>query len=290
MIETISKLKYAKVNSLFARKILGLYYKENKIYTIPFGPLRKIKMRYHTSINFHVMLGLWELDNFEILQRVLIKGKLLRDNAVMCDVGANIGTYSLWFAKLIFPRGVVYAFEPSPTVVNIFTDNISINDFSNIQLMKVVCSDRVGNADFFIGYHHHTSSLQVQWAGGGKITPQKIVCEATTLDHFFYHAEGREGPDLIKMDIEGGATLALKGAGKCLRERRPLLLIESHSPQEDCAISTALVDCDYHAYRVNNRRWVKQRRQIFPHPDGVWGTLLICPAELRTHLSQLLDG
>jgi hypothetical protein len=39
---------------------------------------------------------------------------------------------------------------------------------------------------------------------------------------------GERVPDVIKIDVEGGEVLALRGGRKLLAEKKPLLLIEVH--------------------------------------------------------------
>src|SRR5690348_15820744 len=89
---------------------------------------------------------------------------------------------------------------------------------------KRACADKTGTMDFFIGFHHHSSSLDAEWARGEMDAAERVTVPATTLDDFFLQ-EKRAAPDLIKIDIEGGGTAALPGAKKCFAEKRPVVLI-----------------------------------------------------------------
>jgi hypothetical protein len=79
----------------------------------------------------------------------------------------------------------------------------------------------------------------------------------------------------IKFDIEGGGTDALPGCRQLFRETRPFVLIESHMPEEDRAISNVLCEFSYCGYRLNNRKWVKKPDAIHPEEDGVLGHCVI---------------
>ncbi|MGH9172983.1 MAG: hypothetical protein ACRD1H_01430, partial [Vicinamibacterales bacterium] len=57
--------------------------------------------------------------------------------------------------------------------------------------------------------------------------------------------------------------------------------IESHTPDEDRAISRLITAHDYCAYRFTNRRIVTHPSETHPDPEGVWGTLLLYPREQR---------
>jgi hypothetical protein len=98
----------------------------------------------------------------------------------------------------------------------------------------------------------------------------------------------RRVPAFIKFDIEGGGTDALPGCRQLFREARPFVLIESHMPEEDRAISNVLCEFNYCGYRLNNRKWVKKPDAIHPEEDGVWGTMLLVPSERYARVAALI--
>jgi FkbM family methyltransferase len=278
-----NELRDARWNSRLVRRVLGMYYREGREYRVPFGPLRGLRLRYNSTINYHAMLGLWEVANFRVLTTLNRNGHpLIAPDATVCDVGANIGLFSLWFARQYVPQGRVYAFEAAPQTLERLRDHLSLNSASNIEVVPFACTDRIGPVEFFLGHHHHTSSLNAKWAGGDRIRPEKISVPGMTLDEFFLGAQPHPCPHFIKMDIEGGGVFALRGCDRVVAKTRPLFLIESHTPDEDCAIRDLIRQHDYAAYRVDNNQWVTALDQVHPHPQGVWGTLLLCPSERRT--------
>lgn len=286
--DAIRRLKYLQLNSSMARKLLALYYAQGRAYRIPFGQLRGTRLRYDNDINYHMMLGLWEPANLTLLKKVFDHYWAEQDAPlVVCDVGANVGFFTLWFARQVSDQGTVYAFEPAPVALARLREHLVLNRIPNVEVLPYACSDREGTIDFYVGFHHHSSSLDAQWANGSQSGAEKISVPTTTLDRFFVE-EGRPLPHLIKMDIEGGGTLALKGCRRLAAERRPLLLIESHTPAEDRAISDLILEQGYHAFRVTNMQWVTQPSKTHPHPDGVWGTLLLCPSGTRSTFETVL--
>ncbi len=248
-----------------ARRVLALLYKEGEAYRIPFGPLKGLRLHYDRAINYHAVLGLWDLEAFDYLK------DFVREGMVVADVGANIGLFSLWAAR----RGTrVYAFEPAPYAVGILRKNLELNHIDSVEIAELACSDRKGEIDFFLGHHHHASSLLPGWASDGGPPTEKLIVPTETLDGFF---ADRGYPDFIKMDIEGGGVLALEGMEKCLTSKRPLVWIESHTPDEDSAISRLCLRHGYQAYRLQTRSLVENLRATHPDKTGVWGTLLLFP-------------
>jgi FkbM family methyltransferase len=283
----LNDLLYARFNSSLARRALTLVYRPNHIYRIPFGPLRGLRMRYHPSVNFHTILGLWEAETFRILERVLVTSGALADDSVVVDVGANVGYYAMWLSTVAAPQGYVYCFEPNPELLPIIRDNLGINFIENVDVVESACGDRLGATQFFLAPHHHSSSLHASWAGADGA--RKISVGMTTLDDFFAPRTRRREPAFIKFDIEGGGTHALPGCQGIIGEARPYILIESHTPDEDRAISNVICKFDYRAYRLNNRKWVEKPKAIHPDKDGVWGTVLLIPSETFARITKLLD-
>ncbi len=288
MKSIFSKLYNFQFNSKVARGVLGCFYRNGKVYAVPFGPLRGIKMRYYSDINFHALLGLWELASLRFLSRALMESGLLKCDSIACDVGANIGMYSLWLSRRCIPEGKIYAFEIAPTTLERLHDNLLLNNIKNVEVIPAACADRNGPVEFFIGRHHHTNSLNADWSGGGHMNPKKLIVNGITLDDFFYGSTLRPTPDFIKMDIEGGGVFALKGCTQCCEKARPLFYIESHTPDEDSAISVIVTNHDYAAFRIETNSWVKRPDHIYPHPDGIWGTVFLCPLEKRGALVPIL--
>jgi FkbM family methyltransferase len=286
----LRNLRYGRVNSSLGRSILRLFFRPGRTYKIMCGPLRGRRMFYDRSVNFHAVLGLWEPDVFDLLTRVFVKRRILSNEGVIADIGANLGYYTMWLATTVVGKGIVYAFEPSPETLEILSTNLAINNITNATIVGAACGDHVGQTDFFIAKHHHSSSLHADWASGGIGEARRITVPMTTLDEFFGPKEGRRPPNFIKIDIEGGATYAFQGCQRILRETRPYILIESHTPKEDRAISQMLNEFRYGAYRLNDSRWVRKPHAIHPDADGVWGTLLLTPEERCEPISAVVGS
>ena len=74
----------------------------------------------------------FQIDDFEY-DSILDELKKAR---VILDIGANIGTTSLFFAS-INPNAQIISFEPHPHTIKRAEENIKLNNFQNIDLINI---------------------------------------------------------------------------------------------------------------------------------------------------------
>lgn len=279
------------MSSRLARAALALWYRPGRAYRVPFGPLRGARLHYDRAMTYRAMLGLHDAAILGVVRDLLAARSRRRDRGplTVCDVGANVGYYSLGLSRWVGPEGRVVAFEPCATARALLRTNLALNGCANVEVIAAACCDREGPVTFFEGIRHDQSSLDAGWALGQGGTAAGQVVPGLSLDGFFASRPG-PGPDFIKVDIEGGGVLALPGAARCAREARPTWLIESHTPAEDRAIGELAFRQRYAAFRLADHCWVRDLDQTYPDPHGVWGTLLLCPVECRDDCARLLDG
>ncbi len=285
---SLREIRYGHFNSAVARGALSLCFRPGRPYRLAFGPLRGLQMYYEKSVNFHAVLGLWDIEILGLLESALVKSGLLPRNGVAADVGGNIGYYSMWLSQFALKDGQIYTFEPSEEILPFLTKNLALNHIKNVEVVKMACGNHIGTTDFFLSEHHHSSSIYADWAAEGQGAVRKVNVQVTTLDSFFAPETGRRPPNFIKFDIEGGGTHALPGCRNVLREARPFVLIESHTVEEDKAISDVLTGLDYRAYRLNDRSWIENPGATHPDKLGVWGTMLLAPQEKYDALAREL--
>jgi hypothetical protein len=72
-------------------------------------------------------------------------------------------------------------------------------------------------------------------------------------------------PDFLKIDIDGGELDALAGGVRLLSERRPHLVVETHSLELEHECGALLVKCGYRPIIKHNRRIWREHRGGAPH-------------------------
>jgi FkbM family methyltransferase len=145
-------------------------------------------------------------------------------DAVMVDVGANIGLVTLAFSH-IARKGHVIALEPSPRSFAYLQSNIEANHLSNVVALNVALSDREGVVQF---------REDPEFMAGSRIkvatddsSPLADV-STTTLDlEFSRHGFSRL--DMLKIDVEGHERQVLEGSIGTLQKYRPMCVVEFNS-------------------------------------------------------------
>jgi len=122
------------------------------------------------------------------------------------DVGANIGYFSLEFARSVGPEGKVLSFEPHPEIFEVLQRNIRRNKYKNIRLHNQACGASVGETKLFFSTENEGNHKIIENSNSNNFALTQVVTLSSFLNEY--------SPSLIKMDIEGAELLALQGLGQ----------------------------------------------------------------------------
>ena len=155
---------------------------------------------------------------------------LLRPGQTVVDIGAHVGYYTLLAARAVGPAGSVYAFEPAPENAALLRRNVELNGYQNVVIVSQAVSDRSGHFPLFLnrldtGFH----SLQKTLQPSDSEAAHAVTVSTITLDAFL-EAEGWPRIDVVKMDVEGGEGMALRGMRGFLQRAGDVTLIIEFCP------------------------------------------------------------
>lgn len=135
---------------------------------------------------------------------------VLRPGDAAVDGGANLGYWSLVAARLVGPRGRVFAFEPVPATAQALARNVAASCYANVRVTQAALAAEPGRVmmrlfqDDPLGVHASVGAVSGLRVAGSAAAP------AVTLDAFL--ADEGAAPALVKLDLEGSETAALRGA------------------------------------------------------------------------------
>jgi FkbM family methyltransferase len=151
--------------------------------------------------------------------------KKIKKGMTIFDVGANIGSTTLNFAKKVGSDGKVFSFEPDPLNYSIALKNISLNKFSCITLFNLGLGSIKETASLYNVNENNRGMLRILDKAGEPNNFSKSTIEIYTIDQIMTEKKISR-PDIIKIDVEGYELRVLKGAEKTLKEYMPILFIE----------------------------------------------------------------
>lgn len=177
----------------------------------------------------------WLLDhgNVSVLEAQLAYSNIKnKENPIIFDIGANIGTFTSWMAKA-FPKGKIYSFEPQRLIFQMICGNMAINNIDNVYLFNLALGKEnktieFDEPDYFQNVDYGTFSLAKTVLE--KKSKYKSIIDLTTLDDFIKKYK-INNVDFIKIDAEGMDLDVLLGSKYCLKEFKPSILVE-HSDNE----------------------------------------------------------
>lgn len=217
-------LTYRKLIRKFSGYGLGKLY---PIKTLHVAILNSFKSKY-AEIGGHKMIldngdslalslnGIYERQETGFVQEEIKPGQ------TVVDIGAHIGYYSLIFAKLVGPSGMVYAFEPDPTNFSILQKNIKLNGYNNVVMLNKAVTERTGRLNLYVsdgsaGDHKTYNSDEHR---------KTLEIDGVALDDLLM---GKK-VDFIKMDIQGAEGGALKGMTSILANSSNIKVLSEFTP------------------------------------------------------------
>jgi FkbM family methyltransferase len=190
--------------------------------------IKRSGLVFEVDITEGLDLSLFLFGNFQkhVSENKFIK---LPPDAVVFDIGANVGIMALHFAQHA-PKGEVYAFEPTHYAFEKLLRNISLNtDFvskiSPVQAFITSPEKKSGTITAFSSWKINKKVGEDQHPihGGSAMSTQGVP--ALTMDEFV--EENRISRiDFIKIDTDGHEFDVLKGGMKTIAGAKPKIIFE----------------------------------------------------------------
>ena len=182
--------------------------------------------------------GVFAIDvRSDLFSRLILSNKYEPEVSQLCwkyldpekdviDIGANIGFFSVLFAKSIKDRKVL-SIEPTPNALRRLRRNLDLNNVSEkVVVFEGVVSDVNGlvNLGTIEGKEEYSSLGAMDHPAINNNNKIQIETVSRTLDQLV--SDNMIEPGFIKIDVEGAENLVLKGAVETLQRNRPIIVSE----------------------------------------------------------------
>lgn len=195
----------------------------------------------------------------------------MQKGSVFWDIGANIGLYSVYSAKL--NQSKVYSFEPSVFNLELLARNINLNDLQDrIVIVPIALTNKTGVQKFKMSNISWGSALSTfgedfdQFGNDIGVPQFEYSLPGVTIDNVRASLK-IDLPDYIKIDVDGIEHLILQGGSETLKSVKSILLEVNYDfPDQSLAIDQKLIEsgfslfkkCDLGDKSFFNQWWVKK--------------------------------
>ena len=221
---------------------------------------KSVKIQGHTMfLDKHDNLGLSINPIYGESDTEFVK-KVIKKNDIVLDIGANIGYYSLIFAKLVGDSGKVFSFEPESENFKILKKNIEVNGYNNVILEQKIVSNADGKSTLYVS----------EKAGSHRIYKpdnyvESLEIESISMDSYI-EKNNIKKINFIKIDVEGAELNVLQGIQKILDSNKHIILFTEFSPNQ--IKSCGLKPVDMINFLTNNKfkiyfTQIKNNKTIF---------------------------
>lgn len=158
--------------------------------------------------------------------QALHSANLINQNAIIYDVGANIGNHTVYFGTTFRPAAQI-AIEPQRQVGKVLRRNLALNGLEQVKVIDCLLGRTEGRGEVANYVHRNLGATSFREATDGAV-------EMRTLDSIL-QAETQGRVDFVKMDVEGMHLDVLAGATEMLRTARPIIWIELRKKMDEHA-------------------------------------------------------
>jgi FkbM family methyltransferase len=189
-------------------------------YLYPKGSMRtferegvKYRLDISNVVDHYVYFG-FEPFYYSKVEEAISKAK------VILDIGANIGVSFSWFS-VRNPRASIIGFEPHPETIKRANEQISLNGFTNVELLQIGLGNTDSSLTMYEVEDHNPGMNRISFE---KLDRPSTIIPVRRLDDVLMEKK-IDKVDFIKMDVEGFEYFVLEGAVETLK-KFPVLFIE----------------------------------------------------------------
>ena len=221
--------KFAKIFiAISCTNKIGRYFNEHLVKYI-FNQKKNIKYN-NVKLIFHSpnRINEFRIETFSSKEPETLRWiENFAENSILWDIGANVGLYTCYAAKL--KNTSVYAFEPSIFNLEILTKNVFLNRLSNnVTIVPFPLTNKLKETEF--------KMTSADWGSSASTFGEDYKHDGSKIKkEFNYKMLGIsmndsvnvlkiKQPDYIKIDVDGIEHLILEGGNQILKKTKSILV------------------------------------------------------------------
>ncbi len=188
----------------------------SEIYSLVEGRHGLFLANHHDSFVGRALIeyGEYSKDEWDVLAQLCPVG------GFVIEVGANVGTHTVPFAKAVGPAGQVIAIEPQPFLHQNLCANIALNSLTNVLTYQCGCG--AASEQMTIPIIDYTVEGNFGGVSLGK-SETGFSVDVRPLDSLL----PSRTVTLLKVDVEGMEQDVLAGAARLIEKYNPVLYLEN---------------------------------------------------------------
>jgi FkbM family methyltransferase len=187
--------------------------------------------------------------------------QVCKKNAVVVEIGANIGTHTGAFSKMVGKDGRVYAFEPQRIVFQTLCANLALNSILNVEAFQVALGDEEGSVllpDIAYDREGNFGGIEMDKFSHGRKIPKVRLDDFLEVDRV----------DFMKIDVEGMEREVILGSSSLIEKFKPILYVENDRVEKSDSLIKTIKDLDYNIFShnpslFNPDNFAKNHKNIF---------------------------
>ena len=232
IISNLTRLGYRTYYNIFERfkisytpymKKVGRRQFKTKYPGIAFASFEEVHFLIHLESQ-GVMENLIVVDGEYAVLILEVARHFIKQDSVIIDVGANIGYYSLYFAKK-YPDCSVYGYEPGSLVFESFEKSKNLNRLHNL----FPCNMAVGREHTTMVINAATQQTHNKGAASLKANydvDSTFIKQSTRVIPLNDHLKKEKKVSFIKIDVQGFEKDVFDGAWDLIERDRPAIVFE----------------------------------------------------------------
>ena len=190
--------------------------------------------------------------------------KMIPENTIVLDIGANIGIMTVHLARTI--RNVlVFSFEPMPNNINAFLRIIKFFKLKNVQLFEMALGNSEGEIEMVMPIISNVRMQGLSHVVHESIPEnnegEKFKVPLKKLDNLIEIMNATKRISAIKIDVENFEFFVLDGAKNLLLKHKPIVYAElwENENRENCF--ELFKQINYKTFVVAGKKMVEYERK-----------------------------